>query len=131
MRIHNPGIWLILLPMLTAASVSQASSMINMSTRAYLSGDGPLVHSGVVLQSQGWWSPVYPKMIAFGVRGPSMPIAHKMPNPALQLYQFDDVGPILTDQNDDWMTHPSAPILVEHSICLLYTSDAADDLYTV
>ncbi|MGB5742748.1 MAG: hypothetical protein WBM65_10065, partial [Sedimenticolaceae bacterium] len=112
MRIRNLGKWLVLLPVLSAASPVEASQLINMSTRAYLGGHGPLVHSGVVLHEE-----VRSKLIMVGVRGPSLPIPNKMPNPALQLYKFhSNYPPTLRDQNDDWMTHPSAPILEEHGL---------------
>ncbi|MGB5253130.1 MAG: hypothetical protein WBN68_10435 [Sedimenticolaceae bacterium] len=108
MRIRNLGKFVVLLSMLIATLAVEASELINLSTRAYLGGDGPLVHGGVVLQE------VYgPKMIVIRVRGPSLPIPDKMPDPALRVFNDQRV---LIDHNDDWMTHPSAPILVENGL---------------
>jgi hypothetical protein len=78
--------------------VAPPHSLLNISTRLQAQGGDDALIGGFIITGQG------PKKLALRAIGPSLPVAGKLADPVLQLY--DSTGALVAE-NDNWNSHRS------------------------
>jgi hypothetical protein len=87
---------LVFYPIVPQSATVAPHSLLNVSTRMRAEGGDNALIGGFIISGQD------PKQIAVRAMGPSLPVAGKLADPVLQL--FDGTGALVA-QNDNWNSH--------------------------